>query len=206
MSPRELAEDLDYVRTLAEEGRHAPLLGGSFLMFWGLLNAAAWTAQWLLLHGYVTAEPTWHFGALWGLYGLIAGVGSNLLGNRIKSLPGMSSLSNRVERAAWAGAGVGTGAIVLGALGHMVVSGDTTAPDVIMPATYALYGGALLVTSIVTQEKWLGVFAGLSFVVAAALGVFLSAPWFYLVGAAASLVVLLAPGVMLLRKELSTTV
>lgn len=206
MSPREIAEDLDYVRTLAEEGRHAPLLGGSFLMFWGALNALAWGAQWALLSGYVTPEPTWHFMVVWTVYGIIAGVGSSLLTNRIKSLPGQSSLGNRVERAAWAGAGIGTGAVVIGAIGHMMITRETTSPDVIMPAAYALYGGALLVTSIVSQEKWLGGFAVLAFITSAVLGVFLSAPWFYLAGAIASLVVLLAPGLMMLRKEPSTTV
>lgn len=206
MSPRELAEDLDYVRTLAEEGRHAPLLGGSFLMFWGTLNALAWGAQWALLNGFLTPNPTWHFMALWTTYGVIAGVGSSLLSSRIRALPGMSSLSNRVERAAWAGAGIGTGAVVVGAIGHTFATREFTSPDVIMPAAFALYGAALLVTSIVTQEKWLGGFAALAFLVSVALGVFLSAPWFYLAGAIASLVVLLTPGVMLLRKEPSTTV
>lgn len=206
MSPRELAEDLDFVRTLAEEGRHAPLLGGSFLMFWGTLNALAWGAQWALLSGLVVPNPSWHFMVVWSAYGVIAGVGSSLLSSRVRALPGMSSLSNRIERAAWAGAGIGTGAVVIGAIGHGILARDMTAPDVIMPAAYALYGAALLVTSIVTQEKWLGVFAALSFIVSVALGVFMSAPWFYLAGAVASLVVLLAPGVMMLRKEPQTTV
>jgi hypothetical protein len=206
MSPREIAQDLDYVRALAEEGRHAPLLGGSFLMFWGLLNAVAWGLQWGLVNRLLTPEPNWHFAALWTGYGVIAGAGSGLLGGRVRSLPGASSLSNRIERAAWAAAGVGIGAIVIGAIGHMLLTRDFTAPDVIMPAAFALYGGALLATSIATQEKWLGGFAALSFAVSAALGVFLSAPWFYLAGAVASLIVLLTPGVMMLRKEPPTTV
>ncbi|MDZ4776748.1 MAG: hypothetical protein SGJ23_08185 [Alphaproteobacteria bacterium] len=206
MSPREIAEDLNYVRTLAEEGRHAPLLGGSFLMFWGVLNAVAWAVQWGLVNQYLVTDPSWHFGALWAGYGVIAGVGSVLLGNRIKEKPGTSSLGNRMERAAWAGAGIGTGAVVIGAIGHMAFSGDRTAPDVIVPAAFALYGGALMVTSIVTQEKWLGGFALVSFGLSAALGVFLSESWFYLAGAAGSIVTLLVPGIALLRKEPSTTV
>ncbi|MBL8559657.1 MAG: hypothetical protein JNM47_13095 [Hyphomonadaceae bacterium] len=206
MSPREIAEDLDYVRTLAEEGRHAPLLGGSFLMFWGALNAVAWSLHWGLVNELIVANPQWHFGALWGSYGVVAGFGSALLSNRIKSKPGMSSLGNRVERAAWAGSGIGTGAIVIGAILHMAVSRDTTSPDVIVPAAFALYGGALMVTSIVTQEKWLGGFAFLSFGLSVVLGAFLSAPWFYLAGAAGSVATLLVPGIALLRKEPSTTV
>lgn len=206
MSPREIAEDLNYVRTLAEEGRHAPLLGGSFLMFWGTINAVAWSIHWGLVNDLLVADPSWHFAALWTTYGVVAGCGSALLGGRIKDKPGTSSLGNRVERAAWAGAGIGTGAVVIGALLHMVVSGDRTAPDVIVPAAFALYGGALMVTSIVTQEKWLGRFAFLSFALSVVLGVYLSAPWFYLAGALGSLATLLAPGIALVRKEPSTTV
>lgn len=206
MSPREIAEDLNYVRTLAEEGRHAPLLGGSFLMFWGVLNAIAWATHWGLVNEHLVADPSWHFGALWGSYGLCAGVGSVLLSNRIKDKPGTSSIGNRMERAAWAGAGIGTGAVVIGAIMHMAISGDRTAPDVIVPAAFALYGGALMVTSIVSQEKWLGRFAFLSFALSAVLGAFLSAHWFYLAGAAGSIATLLVPGIALLRKEPSTTV
>lgn len=206
MSPREIAEDLDYVRTLAEEGRHAPLLGGSYLMFWGLLNAAAWFAQWGLVNKLLVAHPTWHFGALWLGYGVCAGLGSALLGARIRSLPGQSSLPNRVERSVWAGAGMGIGAIVVGAIGHMALGGGSQSPDVIMPAAYALYGCALMVTSIVSKEKWLGWFAGASFAASTILGLFLSESWFYLAGAAGALATLLAPGLVLLRKEPSTTV
>jgi hypothetical protein len=207
MSPREIAEDLDYVRTLAEEGRHAPLLGGSFLIFWGLLNATAWGIQWGLVNRLLVADPDWHFAALWMAYGIAAGVGSSILGARVRALPGRSSLGNRVESAAWAGSGIGTGAVVVGAIGHMVLGGGgPTAPDVIMPAAFALYGSALLITSIVSKEKWLGWAAAGSFVLASILGIYLSAPWFYLVGALGALATLLAPGLVLLRKEPSTTV
>ncbi|KAF0175925.1 MAG: hypothetical protein IV086_01425 [Hyphomonadaceae bacterium] len=206
MSPREIAEDLDYVRTLAEEGRQAPLLGGSFLMFWGLLNAIAWALQWGLVNKLLTPNPGWHFAALWISYGVAAGIGSSMLGARVRALPGRSSLGNRVEGAVWAGAGIGTGAVVVGAIGHMMLGGGSTAPDVIVPAAYALYGCALMVTSIVSKEKWLGWFAGASFAAAAILGLFLSEHWFYLAGAVGSLTTLLTPGIVLLRKEPSTTV
>lgn len=51
MTKDELAQDLAYVRTLAEEGRHAPLIGGPFLVLSGLLLSVAYTLQWMLLQG-----------------------------------------------------------------------------------------------------------------------------------------------------------
>jgi hypothetical protein len=52
MTRDEMLADLAYARTLAEEGRHAPLLGGAYLVFWGLLNAAAFAAQFAIIQAF----------------------------------------------------------------------------------------------------------------------------------------------------------
>lgn len=206
MSPTDLAEDLAYVRTIAEEGRHAPLLGGSYLVFWGLLDGIAWIVQWLLLHDLLVVDPSWHFAVLWAAYGVLAGVGMAVLGARVRELPGRSSLGNRVESAAWTGAGWGIGAVAFGAIGHMILTGNTLAVDVIVPAAFALFGAALMVTGIVSRERWLAAYAALSYSLAFLLSLFLREDWLYLAGAAGAFIVLLVPGLMLLRKEPSTTV
>ncbi len=206
MSPHDLADDLAYVRTIAEEGRQAPLLGGSFLSFWGVLNAVAWALQWGLVTGRLMPDPDWEFAILWAIYGTIAGVGMSLLGGRIRHLPGRSSVGNLVEALAWMSVGIGIGAIAAGAIGRMILTGDTLSVDVIPPAAFALYGAALLTTAMVSQQVWLRGFAVMAFITATILGVYLHADWFYLAGSAASLAVLLVPGLILLRKEPSTTV
>lgn len=206
MSPSDLADDLAYVRTIAEEGRQAPLLGGPYLVMWGALNAVAWGAHWALVQERFVANPSWHFAVLWSLYGVAAALGSVLLGGRQRTLPGRSSLGNRVEGAVWTGAGLGIGAIAVGAIGRMALTGDTLSVDVIVPATFALSGVALMATGIVSKEKWLAAFAAAAFGVAVILGFFLSSEWFYLAGAAGAIVILLLPGAILLRKEPSFTV
>ncbi len=35
-------DDLAYIAKVTEAARRAPLLGGRFLLFWGLLVSAAW--------------------------------------------------------------------------------------------------------------------------------------------------------------------
>jgi hypothetical protein len=206
MSPRDLADDLAYVRTIAEEGRQAPLLGGSFFIFWGVLNAVAWSAQWALLHGLLFQNPTWHFAVLWAGYGVIAGIGMAALGGRVRTLPGRSSVGNRVEAAAWTGAGIGIGATALGAIGRMAMTGDTLAVDVIAPAAFVLFGAALMITGMISKERWLSAYATLSYCLGLLFWLFLSADWFYLAAAGGATVTLLAPGLILLRKEPSTTV
>ena len=206
MSPRDLAEDLAYVRTIAEEGRHAPLLGGSFLVFWGVLNAAAWAVQWGLVTERLMANPTWHFAALWAAYGVIAGVGMSLLFARERDLPGRSSIPNKVGGTVWTAVGLAITAISVGAIGRMILTGDTQSVDVIVPAAFALYGAALLTTAMVSQLVWLRVYAVMALVTAIILGLYLGKDWFYLAASGASLGVLLLPGLVLLRKEPSTTV
>lgn len=204
MSPRDLAEDLAYVRTVAEEGRHAPLLGGAYLCFWGVLNATAWGAHWVLVQEFLLPDPTWHFGALWTAYGVIAGVGMALLGGRKRDMPGRASVGNRVESAAWAGAGLGIGAVAIGALGHGILTRDPLSMDVIAPAAFTLFGAALMITGTISKERWLAGFAALSYCMAILLGVFMSQDWFYLAGSVGAVVILLIPGLILLRKEPAT--
>ena len=57
-------EDIAYVRQLAESGARAPLTGGRFIAWWGLLVALAWTAHHLALRG-VIGDGQMIFGIIW---------------------------------------------------------------------------------------------------------------------------------------------
>lgn len=206
MSPRDLADDLAYVRTVAEEGRQAPLLGGSWLVFWGVLTAAAWVAQWALLTGRLADGAGWSFAALWAGYGVAAGLGMALLRRRLRDRPGQAAIGNRVERAVWVAAAWALLAITTGAIGRMALAGDYRAPDAIAVAAFAIYGLALMTTAGIAKETWLAAFAFLSFIIAAILGVYLISTWFYLAAAAGVVLVLVLPGVILLNREPATTV
>ncbi|HIK63551.1 MAG TPA: hypothetical protein EYG02_00805, partial [Henriciella marina] len=45
------SDDLAYVRSLAEAGANAPLLGGRFLVWWGGLVTAAYIGHYLIITG-----------------------------------------------------------------------------------------------------------------------------------------------------------
>jgi hypothetical protein len=51
MTRDEMLADLAYARTLAEEGRQAPLVGGAYLIFFGVLIALCYLIQWAALTG-----------------------------------------------------------------------------------------------------------------------------------------------------------
>ena len=44
---KNLASEIAYVKTLAEEGRNAPLIGGVFYLIWGVTLAIACFLTWL---------------------------------------------------------------------------------------------------------------------------------------------------------------
>ena len=206
MTREQLLDDLAYARTVAEEGRHAPLLGGSFLVFWGVLNLAAYLVQWALIDGVLPHGGGVGFAILWGSYGLIAAAGSALLGRRVREKPGHSAIGVRAEGAIWRGVGLAIGVIAAGCIGRMFIEHDALAPNNIMGPAFALFGAALTTVAVMSGEKWLWPFAFLAYAAAALLCLFANEPWAYLLAAAASALVLIVPGALLLRHEPSAIV
>lgn len=206
MTRQELLDDLAYARTLAEEGRHAPLLGGSFLVFWGLLNLTAYLGHWALLEGLAPRAGGIGFAILWAGYGGIASLGSALLGRRMHGKPGHSAIGVRAEKAIWRGVGLALAVISLASIGRMFLDQDGQAPNAIMGPAFALFGAALTAIAAMSGEKWLWPFALLAYAAAALLGLFANEPWAYVLAAAANVVVLCVPGFMLMRREPSAVV
>ena len=69
-SARPSDDDISYVRQLAESGARAPLIGGRFMAWWGLLVAAAWTAQYLAANGFIGDGRT-IYGIIWVSFGAV---------------------------------------------------------------------------------------------------------------------------------------
>src|SRR5262245_2727992 len=195
-----MLEDLAYARTLAEEGRHAPLLGGAYLTFWGVLNAIAFSAQWALLENFLPRAGGAGFAILWLGYGALAAIGMTLLRLRTRAKPGQTAIGARAERAVWAGAGAAVLAIVIGSIARMIITDDPTAPNAIFGAAFALYGTALFATASMSEQTWLRAFGWLAISVAGALCLFANASWAYLVAAIGSLLALTWPGLVLLKR------
>jgi hypothetical protein len=206
MTRDQLLDDLTYARTLAEEGRHAPLLGGGYLVLFGALNLCAFSAQWGLLIGRLPRFDGAAFAFLWLSYGVLVGIGIAVLRLRTRDKPGLGAIGVRAERVIWSGAAMALGAVALGSILRMLLTHDTDAPNAIFGAAFALYGAALYATSKLSRQIWMTNFAWLSIAVTAALCVFANETWAYLIAAAGSVLVLLWPGLILMRSEPSAIV
>lgn len=205
MTREEILSDLAYAKAIAEEGRQAPLIGGRYLVFFGLLLALTYVTHWAISTG-VVAAPDYALGLVWACFGVAAGVGSSLVYRRIRGLPGATALGNRIDRAVWFAATMAIFAAVIGCLVGGALRGDPRMADAIMPTVFGIYGLALMTTATVAEKSWLKFFAFGAFCVAAVLWIVLAQPWSYLLGATAALVVLVTPGVIMIRGEPSTIV
>lgn len=203
MTREELLQDLNYARTLAEEGRRAPLIGGSYLVMFGVLLAVAYSAQYLALTGQI---PRGVIGFVWMGFGAAALVGSFLLRGRAKGLPGASSISNRADRTVWHAVAWAILFVVAGAIARGIFYDTYDATNAIMAAGFGLYGVALYSTATLSGHTWLRAFAWLAWALSAAMWVFLGEAWAYVVAAVGALLVLLAPGVVMMRAEPSKVV
>jgi hypothetical protein len=206
MTRDEMLADLAYARTLAEEGRHAPLLGGGYLVFWGMLNAIAFAAQFGIYRGFLPFLDGLSFVVLWLGYGAVAAAGMTLLRMRTRTKPGLTTIGARAERALWSGAAIAVMAVVLGSIARMFITGDPSAPNAILAGAFALYGAALFGTASLSEQTWLRGFGWLSVAVAANCAMFANNDWVYVIASIGSLLALVWPGIVLLRREPSAVV
>lgn len=194
-------EDLRYVRELAESGAHAPLLGGRFMAWWGLLITVAWTLQHFALRGAIGEGGGAVFGFIWGGFGLLGGLGQLVLARTITGKSGAGSAANRASRPAWLAAACAIASMVTGAAlasrGH---AGPETF-DWIVPVAFTAYACALFVTgslarSTITKAAGIG-----AIVMVGLFTTFIFSPDRYLLAAAGAFATILLPGLLLFRAE-----
>jgi hypothetical protein len=193
-------EDLRYVRQLAESGAHAPLLGGRFMAWWGLLLTVAYVAHHLALAGTI-GDGRRVFLLIWSAFGLFGLGGQLLLARSMPSKAGTGSAGNRASRVAWCTAGVAIAAMVAGATAAAVRGAGPAAFDWIVPVAFAVYACALVVTGSLARSR-ITMIAGAGAI--AMVGLFTAlilSPERYLLAAGGIALTVLLPGVLLLRAE-----
>jgi len=192
-------EDLAYVRRLAESGAMAPLVGGRFMAWWGLLVAIGWTAQHLAVNGEI-GDGNRIYGIIWGSFAIAGLVGQLLLARSMPGKPGEGSAGNRASRVVW---GAGAMAIVSMVAGVAVLAQQVGYDvfDWIVPVAFAVYACALIVTGALARER-IATIAGYGAVLMVGLfTAFILDPNRYLIAAAGAALTVLLPGVLLMLRE-----
>lgn len=195
------SSDLDYLRSVAESGEQAPLLGGRFLLIWGGLGVLATIAHWAVLAGVLPVE-TQYVGAVWAVYGIAGVLITSLACRGLIRKPGSGSIGNQVNRVVWRSVGVGIGLYVAGIV-FSVTALDASPILFDSILTIALFGYAIAfsVTATLSSEKWLYRHGWMSIAGAALSPAFYGRPELYLMAAAIILFAAVWPGLQLMRKE-----
>ncbi len=201
---KEAASDLGYLRDLAEEGRHAPLMGGRFAVMWGVLISAVLLGHWMIVTGQ-TSLGHGAIGYLWVGMVIIGGIGSAILGRSMKGKPGVGSVGNRAENAVWMASGFAIMAYWLAILAGLIVGkADMGILDTIMIMAFSIYGICYVTVGSLSGNRGMYGFAGLCFVAAIVNGALIHQPVAYLVAAIFVVLTTIVPGLLSIRREPSS--
>jgi hypothetical protein len=196
-----LKDDLAFIRSLAEEGRAGPLLGGPILLTNGLIFSGASLLDFALATHPALARQDWLADVWWAALGLSALVTIALIA-RLRAGKGRGSgpLVAKTFGSIWSGVGLAVWACVFGLLLAQARLQDGTVfagfPTVIL----ALYGAGWTASATLAQQRWMwGVALG-GFAAAVLAGWLAGQASLLLVFAAALLLLMAAPGLILMRQ------
>lgn len=193
-------DDLAYVRQVAESGARAPLLGGRFMAWWGLLVAIAWTLHHFALAGAI-GDPDTIFGFIWMGFAIIGVAGQFVLVRTMPSKSGSGSAGNRASRSAWVAAAFAIVAVVIGSAVAAQSGAGPATFDWTVPVAFSVYACALIVTGSLAGNRTVIVAGAGAIAMAGIFTAFILAPERYLVAAAGVALTVMLPGLLLLRGE-----
>ena len=104
MTQNDVQAELEYLKTLAENGARAPSIGGRFALWWGTLTAIVLSLHWAIITGVLSSIGLPLLG-LWLGYIVIGSIGSFVLGQSLRNKPGIGSAGNRHANAVWSAMG-----------------------------------------------------------------------------------------------------
>jgi hypothetical protein len=195
-----LQSDIAYLKALAKEGEHAPLLGGSILAVAGLSFGAASLGHWALVTGRIPGGLSM---VGWAWLAAMAVFFTVLFTYKARNAvrPGADSAANRAGRSSWVGAGY---ALFTLAFVMSVAAWRTHSPVIfyLFPSVVlAFYGASWAVAASMTRRVWLWAPALGSFFGAAGLAFLVGTPELYLAYAVCLFLVAFVPGLVLMRGE-----
>ncbi|MFN3538203.1 MAG: hypothetical protein ACK4Y4_12215, partial [Brevundimonas sp.] len=103
---KSIHDDIAYMRGLADEGRHAPLLAGPIMVAAALIFGLASLGQWAIVTDVLMVDPMAQLW-LWLAAGAAFGVALTFLIRRQATKPGFHSPGNTAVGAAWTAVGFG---------------------------------------------------------------------------------------------------
>ena len=200
-------DDLAYVRSLAEAGAAAPLLGGRFLVWWGGLVTAAYIGHYLIATGKLGLGME-ALGIMWGGF-IVLGLGGYFLLAKAfpANKPGQSSEGNRVSETVWMASGFVLGSFFAGVTIKSFLDGAASYGFTwSIPLVLGVYGISQLVSGEIAKVGWLKLAGYLAIAFVGLTILIIDTAELYLAAAFAAACSVLIPGILMLRDEPSGVV
>jgi hypothetical protein len=195
-----IGDDLDYLKTLAEEGRAAPVLAGPYMALGGGVFGTTSLAAYAIQAGFLPL-PASALGGIWLASSLVFALGLPLLNRRTRASPGGASSLNETIGAVWTQAGIAIAVLFVA----LIVAGYRTADwgvfNVFPSIILALYGLCWMTAAHIGRTGWLRRVGVGSFIASVALAAQAGGPLLWLAYAIALFALGLAPGLQLMREE-----
>ena len=200
-------DDLAYVREVAESGASAPLLGGRFLVWWGGLVTLAYLGHYAILKG-VGGLTHNALGLLWTGFIVIALIGHfSMMFLFRDGKPGASSAGNKASANVWMASGFVLFSFFAGTTIKSIIDGQASIGfNWSIPLVLGVYGISQLVSGLMANSRGLKLagWGGIAFVGITV--IMMGTAELYLAAAAAAALIVLIPGILMLRDEPSMTV
>ena len=204
-----VADDLAFVRQIAEEGRMRPLQGGPYLIMWGCISSIGLAFTVSVLTGYISVSPIF-IGIAWMVLSIGGTAGSIYFGRREAACVGGVTLANNIEKYVWIIGGSFMGLFVLMIYILVFTAGDRLQAvgvpasaffTLISPVCFGVYAIALGTTAVAGRAKWLWPFVGVAFG-AMILTMLLVMTWWQFGAAIGGIIATtIIPGIMMVRKN-----
>ncbi|UDF03117.1 hypothetical protein [Asticcacaulis sp. AND118] len=198
----QLHDQIDYLKSLAEDGSRAPIMNGGSLFWAGICFSAAAVVHYGIMLGIVPIPNPWFITGLWLMAGLAYAVLGYLSIAAAKRRYGCGNAMNRAVSAAWSGVGIAIFAlfVTLIAAGTQFKALEVLSA-LIAPMILLLYGVGWWVASVVSGQAWLRMVAFGCLIGAPVLGLLGHQAVQMLAYAVALNLFATIPGLILLRAE-----
>ena len=201
MTKDQIFDDLKYARDIAEQGKTAPLLGGSIGLMWGVLLALIFFGQWAILTETLALHPK-YISFMWLAFAIIGSLGSAILGKKIDQKPGANSVANQVETYVWIMFGGFALTLFAGVMLNMLFQGSTArAFDFLVVTGFAGQGLAYGVVAKLTNLKWIHLASFASFTASAICFAMLGSVNIYLFAAIGAVITIIIPSLITMKNE-----
>jgi hypothetical protein len=195
MTKPSLADDVDYLRELAESGATGAPSGGKYFLVWAVVV----TVGLILTYAAVTKSlplANDQLNYVWAAVLAAGWIASFLMGSTDGARPESARFANRLTSAMWIAAGIGLTAIWAG----LAISG-VASQALMMPIAAAVSGVATVASAIIFRIRWLYAIAVAWWIVAFASFFLLGRIEFILFSAAAILLLQGGTGLALVLAE-----